>query len=144
MHMRTSFPISGLKFGLALLLAGLAHSSLASGQLSQDEVKALVTDKTVFAWHERGKYKYTNYFAPDGSVKQQTEKGKKNSGTWKVESDGGLCVAWTGAIDTVCGPLVTVGNGTYKRMRSNPRNLMGGLIHFTTFERFENGNSQGL
>jgi hypothetical protein len=130
-----------------VLLIGLAmHAGLvqASSDLSAEAVNTLLKDKTVFAWHERGRFNFTNFFAADGTVKQVNEKGEKLSGSWSVDSSGTLCVTWTDSSDSNCGKLQANGDGTYKRMRSNPRNLIGGAIHFVTFKRFENGNSQGL
>ncbi|MDQ1314378.1 MAG: hypothetical protein QG662_487 [Pseudomonadota bacterium] len=135
---------NSLKFAAGALMAILAFSSQAGGNLSAEDVKALLTDKTAFAKHEKERYNYVNYFAPDGSAKQLTDKGEKKTGTWHVESDGALCVSWAGDADSICGPLIASGEGQYKRMRTNPKNLMGGLIHVITFERFENGNSKGL
>lgn len=129
---------------VALLLASQAFSVQAADTLSAEAVKALLTDKTVVARHEKGRYNFTNYFAADGSAKQLTDTGERKSGTWRVESDGTLCVTWVGDADSVCGPLVASSGGKYKRMRVNPRNLMAGSMHIATFERFENGNTQGL
>ena len=133
-----------LKFVVGLLLASQVFSSQAGGNLSAEEVKVLLTDKTVFAKHQIDKSSYINYFAPDGSAKQLTDKGEKKNGTWRLESDGTLCVSWVGDADPICGPLVASTEGQYKRMRKNPRNIMAPTIHITTFERFENGNSKGL
>ena len=132
--------VPALLLGLAMQ-TGLAQ---ASGDLSAEAVNTLLKDKTVFAWHERGRFNYTNFFAADGSVKQANEKGENLSGSWRVDGDGTLCVTWAGRSDPNCGKLQANGDGTYKRMLVNSRNLMGGAIHFATFKRFENGNPQGL
>jgi hypothetical protein len=133
-----------LKFVVGLLLASQVFSAQAGVNLSAEEVKALLSDKTVFAKHEKDRYTFIDYFAPDGSAKQLADTGEKKTGSWRVESDGTFCVSWVGDSDPVCGPLIASGEGQYKRMRINPRNIMGGLIHVVTFQRFENGNSKGL
>jgi len=132
--------VTALLFGFATQ-TGLAQ---ASGDLSAEAVNTLLKDKTVFAWHEKGRFNFTSYFAADGSVKQANEKGENLSGSWRVDGDGTLCVTWAGRGDPNCGKLQANGDGTYKRMLVNSRNLMGGAIHFATFKRFESGNSQGL
>jgi hypothetical protein len=129
---------------LGLLLATQAFSTQAADKLSAEAVKTLLTDKTVFARQEKGRYNFTNYFAADGSAKQLTDTGEKKTGTWHVESDGTLCVTWVGDAESVCGPLIPAGAGQYKRMRVNPRNLMSGTVHIVTYQRFESGNTQGL
>lgn len=133
-----------LKLLAGLLLTIQAFSLHAGGNLSAEDVKALLTDKTVFAKHEKGGYNFVGYFGPDGVAKQLTDKGEKKTGIWRVESDGTLCVSWVGDADSVCGPLIATSDGKYKRMRTNPRNIMAGSIHLVTFERFESGNSKGL
>lgn len=133
-----------LKSLVGLFLAIQPFSSQAGGNLSAEDVKILLTDKTVLAWHEKGRYNFTNYFASDGSAKQLTDKGDKLTGTWHVDSAGTLCVSWVGDATSVCGPLIASGDGKYKRMRTSPGNIMSSLTHIVTFERFESGNSKGL
>ncbi len=133
-----------LKWLLGPAMAVLALPAQAGGQLSVEEVRALLTDRTVHARHEKDRYNFRNYYAPDGSAKQLTDQGEKKSGTWRLDSDGTLCVQWEGAAEATCGPLIALGDGRYKRMRTNPKNIMGGLTHIVTFERFENGNPGGL
>jgi hypothetical protein len=128
--------------GLPIFVA--AAASHAEDTLSAEEVKALVTDKTVHARHMKQNYNFTNFFAQDGAVRQVTEAGEKKTGTWRVESDGALCVSWAGEVDPTCGAVIDIGGGKYKRMRVNPRNIMAGSIHVVTFERIESGNPQGL
>jgi hypothetical protein len=131
--------VSALLFGLAMQ-TGPARAD----DLSSEAVNTLLKDKTVFAWHEKGRFTFTSFFAADGTVKQLTEKGAKQNGTWLVESDGTLCVNWPTSGNSVCGKLQANSDGSYKRFQVNPRNLMGGNIHLVTFKRFESGNSQGL
>lgn len=134
--------VVGLLVGLPIVVAaGISH---AGDALSADALKALLTDKTVYARQMKQNYNFTNYYAQDGSARQVTEAGEKKTGTWRVESDGALCVTWVGDAEANCGAVIDIGGGKYKRMRINTRNIMAAPIHVVTFERIESGNPQGL
>jgi hypothetical protein len=133
--------LATLAFGLVFgpLLAQPAH---AGGPLSQDEVKALLSGNTVSGKHEKGRYSFQSYFAPDGVLRQVRDNGEKLQGSWMVRSDGDLCANF-GEGD-VCGPILPLGGGQYKRMQLNPRNVMAGDIHLATILKVEPGNPGGL
>ena len=44
----------------------------------------------------------------------------------------------------MCGPIISLGDGRFKRMRVTPNRIMKGPKHVITFERIEDGNTQGL
>lgn len=133
---RGAYVLAALAMGLAL-----AQPARAGGDLSQDEVKTLLSGNTVSATHHAKGYSFTMYLSPDGVARQVTSQGDKDEGAWLVRSDGDLCVNFR---DEICGPLIPLGDGRYKRMRHNPKNIMAGDIHIVTFEKVEPGNPGGL
>lgn len=137
MHAKSgSFVLAALAMGVAL-----AQSAHGADKLKQDETKALLSGNTVSATHHAKGYSFTMFMAPDGTARQVTSKGDKAEGTWLVRSDGDLCVNFR---DEVCGPLIPLGDGRYKRMSHNPRNMLAADVHIVTFEKVEPGNPGGL
>jgi hypothetical protein len=94
-------------FALFFLLAQASH---AAKVLSGDEIKALITDKTVSV--SAGSKQWRQYFAADGSSARDNG---KNS-TWSVEGDKHCNTA---AADFPCAPVRDNGDETYSRIKDN-------------------------
>jgi hypothetical protein len=95
--------------GFALFFS-LAHASHAAKVLSGDEVRALITNKTVTVTANSGQWR--QYFAADGSSAR--DNGKMS--TWSVEGDKHCNTA---AASFPCASIRDNGDGTYARIKDN-------------------------
>lgn len=124
-----------------LLLASLALAvpAQADAFLTTDELGKLLNNNTIVATSADNKSILRFFFSADGSVKKSSNKGESGQGTWHTESGGRLCADF--GEGPVCGPITSLGDGRYKRMRDNPRSIMGASIHMFTIERIESGDT---
>jgi hypothetical protein len=124
----------------------------ASESLSTDEMRKLFTGKTVEG--EQREYEepgggftgklsnfaenFVNYFAEDGTVKQQIGE-EQRTGKWRVTESGKLCIEWEGK-KKKCTPVYKEGD-IYKRVT---KNKMGRELMEIKFIRFIPGNKYDL
>lgn len=90
-------------------LWALSTPGMAGKLLSGDEIKALVSGKTVTVSAPKGGWK--QYFAPDGS--SDRDDGEKS--TWSVEGDKHC----NSAASLKCAQIQDNGDGTYARLKPN-------------------------
>ena len=92
-------------FALFFLLAQASH---AAKVLSGDEIRALITHKTVAV--SAGSKQWRQYFAADGS----SARDNGQNSTWSVEGDKHCNTA---AAAFPCAPIRDNGDGTYARLK---------------------------
>ena len=93
--------------GVVAMLA-LAPASYAEKMLTGDEIKALISNKTVSVTHKNGT-QWRTYFAPDG----KSVRNNGDSSEWSVE-DNKHC---SSTAKLRCGAIRDNGNGTYSRLK---------------------------
>lgn len=99
---------------LVLASALLAMPARAETVLSSDELKALISDKTVAVTRARDGAQWKVYFAADGS---QVSRGAINrESRWWIDEDGRHCNA---GVRLKCAQVVDKGDGTYARIKRN-------------------------
>lgn len=106
---KTSVFFSSLLLSLALL-APAAH---AGKILSGDEVKSLITGKTISVTHGASGAKWKAYFAADGSAALDNS---ANQESWHIDDKGRHCNT---GVPLVCAPISDNGDGTYSRLKQN-------------------------
>jgi hypothetical protein len=75
---------------IAFGLLGFSSTATAIEFLGAEEVKQLISGKTVEAENPRKATSSVTYFDTDGTFRQLLE-GKPEKGTWSVSDDGYLC-----------------------------------------------------
>jgi hypothetical protein len=78
-------------FAVASILALAASPAFAAGgdHMSGADLGAAVSGKTIQG-NMRGSGNYTEYYAPDGTVK-----GKDYTGNWRIDDNDRLCVSYS-------------------------------------------------
>ena len=97
-----------------LFLLGASFQAHAGKVLSPDELKTLITGKTVHAKHEKKGFTFRVYFNDDGSVIRKWKNDKLQDGKWFF--DGNLHCINVGDGDK-CASIEDNGDGTYKRLK---------------------------
>jgi hypothetical protein len=136
-----------------LLLLGVSGSHvLAFGNMSADEVRALVTGNSAEGDRREGASTgssppnmlenyaegFVIFFAKNGTVKHKAgDKYKK--GKWRVTDSGKLCLKWKGKKEG-CAPVHKEGKA-YKRVT---KDRMGRVLWELEFIRFAPGNEYNL
>lgn len=110
--MNSTFRFLSIALASAFVLGG-ATSALASKTLSADDVKKLITDKTVHVTRKHDGKQWKIYFAADG---KGYETAGDVAGTWEVKDSGEHCVTWA---PLKCAKVADLGNGTYARLKGN-------------------------
>ena len=111
-----------------LLLAGtLSFAAISGDLLSADEVKKLITDKTVHVTVNDNGQQMKFYFAPDG---RGYETGNRVIGMWEVRDNGEHCASWSAL---KCARIENLGNGQYGRLNPAGKAVL-------TWTKFEDGN----
>jgi len=82
--------------------------------LSGDEVKALITDKTVYVTRESDGAQWKAYFFADGSAYLDVNNMEKVP--WYIDEKGRHCNT---GVPLVCAPIQDNGDGTYSRLKPN-------------------------
>lgn len=93
------------------LLFTLSQASHAEKMLSGEEIKALVTGKTIYVT-QGSSAQWRQYFAADGS----SARDNGDTSVWHVEGDKHCNTA---AKNNPCLPIRDNGNGTYDRVKSD-------------------------
>ena len=143
--MRTHQVITRVFFSVFMLLA--TKSSYASGNLSADEVRSLFSGNTVEGGRVEGRIQgsqssysepFIYYFADNGKL--YSVRGKtRNSGRWRVNEKGYLCINWKGAKGK-CAPIYKDGD-YYKQ---DMKNKIGKIKWTNTYTTFTAGKTEIL
>ncbi|TNF92531.1 MAG: hypothetical protein EP297_13235 [Gammaproteobacteria bacterium] len=112
-----------------ILMIGISFQANAGNVLSADEIKALITGKTVHAKHEKKGFTFSAYFAEDGSAIRKWKGGELQDGKYSFK-DNMHCINVGGG--DKCATIEDNGDGTYKRLK-------GGKKHFITWQRIVDG-----
>lgn len=96
--------------GFALLFS-LSQASHADKMLSGDEIKALVTNKTISVIYSSSN-QWRQYFAADGS----SIRDNGETSTWNIDGDNHCNSA---SAKFPCAPIRDNGDGTYSRLKSD-------------------------
>lgn len=94
------------------MLFSLAQASHAEKMLSGDEIKALITNKTVDVSLPNGSKKWRQHFAADGSSAR--DNGQKSE--WNIDGDKHCNTA---ASNAPCAGIRDNGDGTYSRVNDS-------------------------
>jgi hypothetical protein len=102
---------------LMVLLGGCAMLfpppvPLPPGTLDAAAVEALFSGKSVESVIDKSGRVSLTYYNPNGELRQ-LQKGEKRSGTWKVRSDGRICLQFEGQ-DRQC-RIIVLDGGTYRK-----------------------------
>jgi len=103
-----------------LLIACLLFASgvaCAADNLSAQQVKSLMVDKTIVGFNEVKSVDYTVYFNPDGKIVLATAKGKR-TGSWRIADDGHFCSLFP-TEQEVCTFIIPHSEGTYRRIKDD-------------------------
>lgn len=128
---------SRLSLALAALSIGLSAQCLAADPLDAQQVKALLSNKTLEATNEVRNVPLLTYFAADGQGAQRVGGGaaRPRAGKWRVDDKGRHCVKWEGQEET-CHAIVPQGDGTYRRYDDSR--------HVVTIHKIHDGNPYNL
>ena len=127
----------------ALVIASLlviAAPYVGAEDLDGDEVRRLVSGKTVEAVHANKGFPITTYFLRDGTFRQDRD-GERENGTWSVDDQGRLCTiraGWGGECR-----LIAQEGEAWKAYKI-PNNVMKGRRHKRTFNKIIEGNPHNL
>lgn len=100
-------------------------------QLSKDEISLMFSGKTVEGYNHKKKFRFKNYFDPNGALKGfNLKKNKHFTGIWKVEENK-LCREWKNKMNK-CGKI-KISNGIVQQF--DPFNNLA-----LTYESFADGN----
>ena len=121
-------------------LFGFPVISVAVEYLSAEEVKQLISGKTVEAENPRRGTSSVTYFDPDGTFRQLLE-GKPEKGTWSVNDDGYLCTnreAWGSSCRKISK------EGDVWKLYKVPEKVTKQIEHKKTYLRILDGNPNNL
>jgi len=131
-------------FSATILLATI--SSYAFDNLSEDEIRSLLSGNTVEGDYVEGRSQgmsnfysepFINYFTEDGEV--YSVKGKTNkSGVWRATEEG-LCINWNNTKEK-CAPIYKEGDH-YKQEK---KNNTGKIKWKKTYTKFTPGDINAL
>lgn len=103
-----------LNFALSTLflsLAAVVTPVQAGKTLSGDEIKALISGKTVYVTLNANGAKWKSYFAADGSALLSNSSDKQE---WRIDENGRHCNT---GVPLACAPIVDNGDGTFSRVK---------------------------
>lgn len=115
---------------------GSTGVQLPPGTLGSSEVTALFFNKTVKSRNKGGDVSLT-YYSPNG-ILEQTRDGKTRTGTWKVRSDGRICLTMTGE-EGKC-RYVLKENNEFSKYELGKK---GKIKKVVTYLSFQSGNQLG-
>ena len=98
----------------AVMTMSLAAPGFAGQTLTGDQVKALITDKTVTVERVKDGATWKVYFAADGTSSSAGD--VSGDSKWYVDGDGRHC---NEGVKLKCAPVVDNGDGTYARLKPN-------------------------
>lgn len=112
-----------------MLMVGTSFQANAGNTLSADEIKALITGKTVHAKHEKKGFTFSVYFAEDGGAIRKWKDGELQNGKYLFK-DNMHCINVGGG--DKCATIEDNGDGSYKRLKN-------GKKHFITWQEVVDG-----
>jgi hypothetical protein len=121
-------------------LLGFSSTAFAVEYLSAEEVKQLITGKTVEATNPRRAVSSVTYFDPDGTFRQLLD-GKPEKGTWSVDDDGYLNTnreGWGSSRRKISK------EGDAWKLYKIPEKVTKTTKHMKTYTRILNGNPNNL
>lgn len=125
---------------IVLSLLSVSLPAAAIEFLGAEEVKQLVSGKTVEAVNPRKATSSVTYFDPDGTFRQLLE-GKPEKGTWSVDDDGYLNThreGWGSSRRKISR------EGDVWKLYKVPENITKSTQHKKTFTRIIDGNPNNL
>ena len=129
--------------GCCLIASGLlsfSSTALANEYLVAEEVKQLISGKTVEAENPRRATSSVTYFDPDGTFRQLLE-GKPEKGTWSVSDDGYLCTNREGW-GSSCRKISK--EGEVWKLYKVPEKITKSIEYKKTYLRILDGNPNNL
>ena len=114
-----------------LFMLGVSMQAQAGKVLSPDELKALITGKTVHAKHEKKGFNFSVYFNADGSAVRKWKGDKIQEGKWFFK-DNLHCINVGGG--DKCATMEDNGDGTYKRLKGGDSSK-----HFISWTKIVDG-----
>ena len=124
----------------AFVLSGFSSAAVAAEYLSAEEVKQLITGKTVEAINPRRAVSSVTYFDPDGTFRQLLD-GKPEKGTWSVDDDGYLNTdreGWGSSRRKI------TKEGDVWKLYKVPEKITKTRKHMKTYTRILDGNPKNL
>ncbi|MGB5337805.1 MAG: hypothetical protein WBO06_01790 [Gammaproteobacteria bacterium] len=125
---------------IALSLFGFSATAVAIEFLGAEEVKQLISGKTVEAINPRRAQSSVTYFDPDGTFRQLLD-GKPEKGTWSVDDDGYLNTNrehWGSSRRKI------TKEGDEWKLYKVPENITKPNKHMKTYTRIIDGNPNNL
>ena len=134
--LRSFMRVSLIVFGLL----GFSSTALAIEFLGAEEVKQLISGKTVEAINPRRAVSSVTYFDPDGTFRQLLD-GKQEKGTWSVDDDGYLNTnreGWGSSRRKISK------EGDVWKLYKIPEKITKTTKHMKTYTRILDGNPNNL
>jgi len=134
--LRSFMRVSLIVFGLL----GFSSTALAIEFLGAEEVKQLISGKTVEAINPRRADSSVTYFDPDGTFRQLLD-GKQEKGTWSVDDDGYLNTnreGWGSSRRKISK------EGDVWKLYKIPEKITKTTKHMKTYTRILDGNPNNL
>ena len=125
---------------VTMYLLGFSSTAAAIEYLGAEEVKQLISGKTVEARNPRRATSSITYFDPDGTFRQLLE-GKPQTGTWSVDDNGYLHTnreGWGSSRRKISR------DGDTWKLYKVPENTMKRTKHMKTYTRILDGNPNNL
>lgn len=97
-------------FVVALYFSYFSSFAASGDPLSAEDVRKLITGKTVVVTVAAGGEQWKLYFSPDG---QGYRTSGNSVGTWEVKETGEHCTTWA---NIKCARIVYLGDGKYGRL----------------------------
>jgi hypothetical protein len=104
-----------------VLMAGASFQANAGNPLSAEEIKTLITGKTVHAKHEKKGFTFSVYFAEDGSAIRKWKNDELQNGKYTFK-DNMHCIN-VGDGDK-CATIEDNGDGSYKRLKNGKKHMI--------------------
>jgi hypothetical protein len=103
----------------------------AGDTLSGDEIRELITDKTIQAEHLTKGFTFEVYFDPDGKTAIRKQKGATVTTAYSIKGDE-HCLLWNGG--NRCAKIQDNGDGTYTRINTNGKAKGKAVVKWVQFE----------
>lgn len=123
-----------LLFITIVLSAGICQ---AEEFLTADQIKQLVSGKTVTAKHLKRDVDLVTFFSSDGQVFGLAN-GNKRKGKWWTDEKNQQCIKWDHKEKTFCRGIKAMGDGTYQKIKFKKKRKK--KIPVVQWLKFEEGN----
>ena len=136
---RRRSPGIALSLVATVILAACFHDDARA--LSSDAAYDLLAGNIVEGYHHKKEYHFRRYYDPAGRFRSiNTGTDVEQSGAWRIESNGVVCILWDGDSDELCRNIVSSG-GSYKKVLIKPD---GKRIDIISYSRFATGSADDL